>query len=100
MFGPDGKEVTKMTWSRFMEYQRWDEFPERTDNPPMTVDVMFFYRGNTYFIEESYGQYHIRDEDWNPISSNKNLLTLLTTSAPLFKDKSFRDTINQIDFDA
>ena len=48
MFGPDGKEVTKMTWSRFMEYQRWDEFTERTDNPPNTVDFAFLYQGKKY----------------------------------------------------
>ena len=56
MFGPDGKEVTKMTWSRFMEYQRWDEFPERTDNPPMTVDFAFWYQGKKYYCTgEDYG---------------------------------------------
>ena len=63
--------MAKMTWLEFTEWQRRDEFPERADNPPMTVDVMFFYNGNTYFIDESYGQFHILDKDWMPISSDK-----------------------------
>lgn len=29
LHGPDGKNVTKMTWQQFCEYQRWDEFSER-----------------------------------------------------------------------
>jgi len=92
--------TAKMTWQEFTEWQRWDEFPEKSNNPPMTVDVMFFYNGNTYFIDESYGQYHILDKDWKPISSNKNLLTLLTSPVHMFNNKSFRDTISEIDFDA
>lgn len=97
----NGKRSTaKMTWQEFTEWQRWDEFPERADDPPMTVDVMFFYKGDTYFIDESYGQYHVLDKDWNLISSDKNLLTLLTSPIPLFGNKSFRDIISEIDFDA
>lgn len=94
------RSIAKMTWLEFAEWQRWDEFPEKADSPPLTVDVMFFYDGNTYFIDESYGQYHIRDEEWNPINSNKNLLTLLASPIRLFNDKSFRDIISEIDFDA
>lgn len=90
--------TAKMTWQEFTEWQRWDEFPERADDPPMTVDVMFFYNDNTYFIDESYGQYHILDKDWKPISSDKNLITLLTSPIPLFGNKSFRDIISEIDF--
>ena len=43
LYGPDGKIVSKMSWKRFEEYQRWDEFPERKDDPPMTVDFAFWY---------------------------------------------------------
>ena len=74
----------KMTWQEFTEWQRWDEFLERADNPLMTVDVMFFYNGNTYFIDESYGQYHILYKNWMPISFHKNLLTLLTEPAQIY----------------
>ena len=92
--------TAKMTWQEFAEWQRWDEFPERVDDPPMTVDVMFFYNDKTYFIDESYGQYHIRDKNWNPIISNENLLTLLNSPNALFNVMSFREAIHDIDFDA
>lgn len=31
--------MDKMTWQEFQQWQRWDEFPECADNPPLTVDV-------------------------------------------------------------
>lgn len=47
----NGKISTaKMTWQEFTEWQRWDEFPECADDPSMTEDAMFFYKGNTYYI--------------------------------------------------
>ena len=96
----NGKRYTvKMTWQEFTEWQSWDEFPERADNPPLTVDVMFFYKGSTYYIDEEYEQYHIFDADWKYISSDKNLLTLLSAPVPLFNNKSFRDVIDELDFD-
>ena len=97
MFGPDGKEVTKMPWSRFMEYQRWDEFPERTNNPPMTVDFAFWYKGKKYYCTgEDYGNV-IVDVDWNRLAYNKNFLELLKT--PIFDDKSFYDCIDEVLFE-
>lgn len=94
------RSTAKMTWQEFIEWQRWDEFSERIDNPPMTVDVMFFYKNSTYFIDEFHGQYHILDENWKSINSNKNLLTLLTTPIKLFNNESFCDVIDNIDFNA
>ena len=44
------------------------------------------------------GAYHVPDKDWNPISSDKNLLILLTSPVHLFGNKSFRDIISEIDF--
>ena len=29
--------MDKMTWQEFQQWQRWDEFPESADNPPLTV---------------------------------------------------------------
>ena len=49
MYGPDGKNVIKITWDEFKRYQRWDEFPEYENNPPMTDDFMFWYNGKKYF---------------------------------------------------
>lgn len=97
----NGKRCTvKMTWQEFTEWQRWDEFPERASNPPMTVDVMFFYKGNTYFIAAEYDEYRILDEEWHSIRGDKNFLTLLISPIQLFGNKAFRDVIGEIDFDA
>lgn len=45
--------MDKMTWQEFQVWQRWDEFPERSDNPPLTVDPCFFYEGKEYYIIDS-----------------------------------------------
>ena len=79
MYGPDGKSVIKMTWESFEKYQRWNEFPELEENPPMTDDFMFWYKGEKYFCAgEDYGHI-ITDADWNRLAYNKNFLELLLT---------------------
>ena len=93
------RSMDKMTWDEFQAWQRWDEFPERADNPPMTVDVMFFYEGHEYYIVLDYGRFHIYTEDWNEIYSHENFLKLLTTPVKLFHDKSFSESIVCIGFD-
>ena len=96
LYGPDGKIVSKMNWKKFEDYQRWDEFPERKDNPPMTVDFAFWYNNKKYFCTgEDYGNV-IVDENWNRIAYNKNFLKLLET--PVFNGKSFRDCIEEVMF--
>lgn len=96
----NGKRSTvKMTWQEFQEWQSWDEFPELANNPPLTVDVMFFYKENKYYIVGDYGQYHFYDESWKAKYSNKNFLKLLTTPIDLFHGKSFRTVISELDFD-
>lgn len=49
LHGPDGKIVIRMTWKYFEEYQRWDEFPEYADSPPMTTDFAFWYINRVTF---------------------------------------------------
>ena len=96
LLGPDGKHVVKMTWEQFVVYQRWDEFPERRDDPPMTVDFSFWYGGNKYYCTgEDYGNV-IVDEQWHRVGYNKNLLTLLEMA--LFDGRSFRESIEDILF--
>ncbi|MCM1277338.1 MAG: hypothetical protein NC299_18595 [Lachnospiraceae bacterium] len=96
----NGKRCTgKMTWLEFTEWQRWDEFPERTNDPPMTVDVMFFYEGNEYYIADDYGQYHFYTKDWTSVYADENFLKLLTTPIDLFHGKSFEMAIGDLDFD-
>lgn len=92
--GPDGKSAVKMTWDQFAIYQRWNEFPEMRDDPPMTVDFAFWYNGKRYYCTgEDYGNI-IADDNWNRIGYNKNLLQLL--EMPLFDNKSFRECIEDI----
>lgn len=90
----------KVTWQEFQAWQRWDEFPERADDPPLTVDMMFFYEGNAYFINGYNYDYALLDEDWIPKYTHKNFLKLLTTPIDLFHGKSFKDVIGELDFDA
>lgn len=96
LYGPDGKIVSKMNWKKFEDYQRWDEFSERKDNPPMTADFAFWYNNKKYFCTgEDYGNV-IVDENWNRIAYDKNFLKLLET--PVFNGKSFRDCIEEVMF--
>ena len=34
--------MDKMTWQEFQVWQRWDEFPERSDDPPNISRVFSF----------------------------------------------------------
>ena len=42
--GPGGNRVSKMTIDEYIKWQRWDEWPERADNPPLTVETVFWYK--------------------------------------------------------
>ena len=96
MFGPDGKNVNKMSWEQFAKYQRWDEFSERTDDPPMTVDFMFWKDEKKYYCTgEDYG-FVIVDADWNRVAFNKSFLKLLET--PAWDGRSFKDCIDDLLF--
>ena len=97
----DGKEklMIKLTWDEFQDWQRWDEYPERSDDPPMTVDFMIFYEGNEYYITEAYGQYHIYTRDWKSVYAHENFLKLLTTPIDFFHRHSFKTIIGKLYFD-
>ena len=48
---PNGrKSMDNMTWQEFQEWQRWDEFPECSDNPPLTVDPCFFMKEKSIIL--------------------------------------------------
>ena len=49
LHGPDGQIVNSMSWLQFCKYQRWEEFPDRADNPPMTADFTFGIDGKKYY---------------------------------------------------
>ena len=86
-----------MNWKEFETWQRWDEFPERIDNPPMTVDFSFEYGGKKYFVAGINQEYQILDSNWNTIVSNTNFKELLL--APIWEGKSFKDVIEYIKFE-
>mgnify|MGYP003189953518 CR=1 FL=1 len=96
LHGPDGKIVIRMTWKYFEEYQRWDEFPEYADSPPMTTDFAFWYKKNKFYCTGEDSGYVIVDEIWNRLAYSENFLQLL--EMPIFNGKSFRDCINEILF--
>lgn len=96
LYGPDGRSASKMTWDQFSSYERWDEFPERVGNPPMTVDFAFWYQEHKYYCTgENYG-YVIVDETWHRIAYDTNFLNLL--KQPIFNNRSFYDAIADILF--
>ncbi len=95
--GLDGKNVIKMNWQQFCEFQRWNEFPERADNPPMTVDFSFWFKENLYYCTGEENGFIFTDKDWNRLGYNKNFLSLL--EMPLWEGQSFHDCINDILFE-
>ena len=103
MCGLDGKtdkHQTKMTWDEFTKWQRWDEFPELEDNPPMTVDIAFEYNGSCFYIDMISGEYVLQTESWDVIASDANFLKLLTAPLEIFGGSSLQELIQTFDFEA
>lgn len=48
-----------MDWSEFTNWQRWNEFPKRKKNPPMTQDFSFLFNGEEYYCDFSFDKFHI-----------------------------------------
>ena len=95
MLGPDGKTVTKMTWDEFSLYQRWDEFPERVDDPPLTVETIFWFEGTKYMITKINKKYVIvESESFAEIKSSDNFIELLTND--FISGKSFKELLPDI----
>lgn len=95
MFGPDGKTITKMSWEDFTLSQRWDEFPERADNPPLTVETIFWYKGIKYMITKLNQRFVIVESDsFNEIKSSINYIDLLTSD--FISGKSFKELLPDI----
>lgn len=101
MSGTDGsknKNLVNITWSQFQAWQRWDEYPERNDNPPMTVDMTFWYQTKLYYLDCIDHEYAILTEDWKPLAKDSNFLRLLHKPIKQWHDKSFYELINQLLF--
>ena len=98
MFGPNGKPVIKLAWEQYKEWQRWDEWPERMDNPPLTVETVFWYENEQYMVTASNNEYVIVSlPDFNEKIHSKNLISLL--ELPLFDSNSFKELICEFFFE-
>lgn len=101
MSGADGSKnssLVNVTWEQFQSWQRWDEFPERSENPPMTVDMTFWYRGEKYYLDCVNHEYAILTEKWRCIASDKNFLRLLNKPIERWNEKSFHEIVAALRF--
>ena len=99
MLGPDGKtEVNRLSWEEYGKWQRWDEWPERADNPPLTVETVFWYKDKSYIVTTLNHQYVILEfPEWNEVLRSDNFLELL--DIPYWDGKSFKEKINEFLFE-
>jgi hypothetical protein len=98
-----------MTWEEFTKWQSWDEFPELSENPPLTVDVIFFYDGKKYQADhmprncatkenpEGYYVWETTDGDFKPLARCDKFIDVL--NAPVLNGKSFKERIEELDID-
>ena len=96
----------KMTWHQFCEWERWDEFPERQNNPPYTVEPAFRYKDRCYFIDhytldkeagiEDFVLVDTTDDGYVEIAHFDNFLKVV--AYPYFDGKSFMARIEEFEF--
>lgn len=65
----------------------------------MTLDMAFWYEGEKYYLVYEYGEYRIVDHDWNRVAGNPNMLTLLTDPIEAWGNHSFKELIEQLEFE-
>ena len=102
MSGADGyknKNLIKINWEQFQTWQRWDEFPERSDNPPMTVDMTFLYMGKIYYLDGINQEYAILTDAWEVVVSDSNFLRVLCKPVEIWEGKSFKELIAEFLFE-
>ena len=100
-----------MTWEQFVGFERWNEFPERADNPPYTAEVSFKYKDRMYFLDGVTDQKtHKMDYIWYDVLRENGKIVniaefarfdnfLKAVEAPLFDGKSFRERIKEFAFE-
>ena len=98
MFGKDGNHGIKLSWDDYTRWQSWSEWPERKNNPPLTVETVFNYNGQEYMVTSLRHKYVIVTQpDFHEIISSDNMLDLLTM--PFIDGKSFKELISKFVFD-
>ena len=96
--GLAGKNLVKLTWEQFQEWQRWDEFPEKSDNPPMTVDMSFVYRDRVYYLDIVNHEFAILTEEWQPVETDANFLKLVIKPIEKWDGRTFCELIDEMRF--
>jgi hypothetical protein len=87
-----------MTWEKYGDWQRWDEWPERSDNPPLTVETTFWYNAQEYMVTSlSCGYAIVKQPDFEIIISNENLIELLNMA--FLEGKSFKKLLPELWFE-
>ena len=98
MLGPNGKHAIKLTKDEFAKWQGWDEWPERIDDPPLTMETSFWYQYNEYMITSLRNEYMIVTQpDFREVIRNKNFKALL--EMPFIDGKSFYALIGDFLFE-
>lgn len=98
-----------MTWDDFVEFERWDEFPERACDPPYTAEIEFKYKEKKYFLDcMTDTETHIRHLIWYEVVKNGDKEDIIefarfdnfleAVNAPFFDGKSFRERISEFLF--
>lgn len=96
--GFEGKNLVRLTWEQFQEWQRWDEFPERCADPPMTVDMSFIYKDRLYYLDMINHKYVILTAEWDPIATDDNFLALLKKPIEIWSGKTFCEELDEMQF--
>lgn len=99
MHGPNGNHIiNNMTWDKYAEWQRWDEWPERDANPPLTVETTFWHNGQEYMVTTLNGKYAIvKQPDFEIVISNNNFVELL--NMVFSEGKSFKELLPELLFE-
>lgn len=93
------KRGRRRNWKQIEEAERWDEWPERIDDPPLNTEIHFWYKDISYLVTEIRDDYLILEENtWNIIVKSKNFRVLLEKK--IFIDgKTFKELVPKMWFE-
>ena len=98
MHGPNGNHVSKLNMEEYAKWQSWDEWPERADDPPLTVETSFWYKNREYMVTSLKGEYIIVTQpEFKEVISSGNFKELL--EMPFIDGKSFHELIDEFMFE-
>ena len=99
MHGKSGNQATSnMTWDEYGKWQRWDEWPEKAENPPLTVETSFWYENQEYMVTKLGDDYvSVSQPEFEIIISNKNFISLLEMI--FIHGKSFKELLPKLLFE-